>query len=393
MGKKRLIYYYHSKLHNCNIRVRLAKLDNIGKRLPIASTFSAKVTLMAIIGSETLQFFFFFGISYLAQLVVLFLFPETDCQNFDNPGKCIPVEKCQVALEQIGKKKYHEFSRCGFEGFSEIICCPTASEGGKKSKQACARWSKSASVVSKYQIVGGKNAESGEFPHMAALGFYSPAEKRYFFNCGGSLISELYVLTAAHCILNVESNDLKIVRLGTVEVPESIAVADPVTDYNVANVQIHKKYDWKFKINDIALVKLEKSVSWTDTIRPACLYLKNDDPAKLYVVGWGVLGFGKSRSDVLQKAALQPRSLSDCNSTYVSTAKRHLQETQICAADLRMDACQGDSGGPLQIPEPDSSLFSIVGVISYGIGCGSKYPGIYTRVYSYLNWIEEVVWP
>lgn len=321
-----------------------------------------------------------------------FLFAETDCQKSGSPGKCIPVENCEVALQQIKQKRYHDFTRCGFRARSEIICCPTRSTAGTRGQQACKKWINLASVASKLQIIGGKDAEVGEFPHMAALGFYNPADKHYQFDCGGSLISERYVLTAAHCIANSANNDLKIVRLGTIRVPVAVAKPDPAIDYNVADVKIHEQYIWKTKHNDIALIKLEKDLSLTNLVRPACLYLKDDDPEELYVTGWGKLGLIKERSEILQKAALQSRALSDCNSTYLSTVKIPLQSSQICAADPRKDSCQGDSGGPLQVPVAGTAVFSIVGIISYGLECGSYYPGVYTRVYSYVEWIENIVW-
>lgn len=322
-----------------------------------------------------------------------FLFAETDCHKAGSLGKCIPVENCEVALQQIKKKRYHDFIRCGFKGRSEIICCPSGSTAGTRSQQACKKWLNLASVTSKDQIVGGKDAELGEFPHMAALGFYSLADQQYYFHCGGSLISERYVLTAAHCIVNSANNDLKIVRLGAVTAPAAVTEPDQAVDYNVDDVKIHEKYDWKTKHNDIALVKLEKSLFLTNLIRPACLYLNDDDPEKLYVTGWGKLGMVRERSEVLQKAALKPRALSECNSTYLSTVEIALQSSQICAADVRVDSCQGDSGGPLQVPVAGTAAYSIVGVISYGLECGSRYPGVYTRVYSYVDWIENIVWP
>lgn len=321
------------------------------------------------------------------------MFTESDCQNADSPGKCLRTDNCQPAIEQIKKKRFHSFSRCGFEGRHEIVCCPSVKpEGGARSKEACQQWKK-GTVTAFPQIVNGEKAENGEFPHMAALGFYSIMDQIYYFNCAGSIISERYILTAAHCIANIEGNKLKIARIGTVEVPESVTRPNPAIDYNVEQVKVHEQFKRKAKLNDIALVKLERSLSWTDFIRPACLYLKGNDPELLYVTGWGDLGVGLSRSLILQKAALKPAILSDCNVTYVSRSKLILHETQICAADVRMDACQGDSGGPLQVPEPNKSIFSVVGIVSHGIGCGGKYPGVYTRVYSYLSWIENIVWP
>lgn len=142
--------------------------------------------------------------------------------------------------------------------------------------------------------MGGENAEKGEFPHMAGLGFYVKDDKEYRFDCGGTLISDHFIVTAAHCIINVQQNELKIARLGILELPGTITEPDPKIDFNVVNVTVHSEYKWKEKFNDIALVKLEKKVSFTESIRPACLYTKSNDPEMLFVTGWGSVNLGTS---------------------------------------------------------------------------------------------------
>lgn len=129
---------------------------------------------------------------------------------------------------------HHNYKRCGFEGFIEIICCPlsensssedTSSEKAevrgphfvRKSEKACQKYSKNLPLALSYHIVGGVNAEEGEFPHMAALGFYVREDQEYKFDCGGTLISSHYIVTAAHCVVNVQQNELKIARLGKTE--------------------------------------------------------------------------------------------------------------------------------------------------------------------------------
>lgn len=95
--------------------------------------------------------------------------------------------------------------------------------------------------------------------------------------------------------------------------------------------------------------------------------------------------------------------LSECNRTFLEFNKQSslaalqsgISESQYCAHDRpgRSDSCGGDSGGPLQIINPDVLLAKIVGIVSFGIGCGSSLPGVYTRVAYYLDWIESHVWP
>lgn len=74
-----------------------------------------------------------------------------------------------------------------------------------------------------------------------------------------------------------------------------------------------------------------------------------------------------------------------------------ISDSQYCAHDSdpngRKDTCQGDSGGPLQIIPPDTKVAHIVGIVSFGLSCGTAYPSVYTRVASYVEWIESIVWP
>lgn len=72
-----------------------------------------------------------------------------------------------------------------------------------------------------------------------------------------------------------------------------------------------------------------------------------------------------------------------------------LNETQLCAINLqqRSDACQGDSGGPIFLNDAITGVSTIVGIVSYGVSCGTELPSVYTRIASYAGWIENIVWP
>lgn len=107
---------------------------------------------------------------------------------------------------------------------------------------------------------------------------------------------------------------------------------------------------------------------------------------------------------MLRKAELTTVPLSKCNASLVELNERFDQaafrdgliEGQYCAYDpeMKSDSCQGDSGGPLQyFPAANSTLATLVGVVSFGLSCATDVPGIYTRVAYYLDWIEAIVWP
>lgn len=114
--------------------------------------------------------------------------------------------------------------------------------------------------------------------------------------------------------------------------------------------------------------------------------------------GWGLIDFGADRSDDLLKVLLNIYPLTECRRFFEQTRKipNGIVESQLCAGNRggRQDTCQGDSGGPLQVVTPGNNcIYHVIGLTSFGKSCGlSNSPGVYTRISSYLDWIESVVW-
>lgn len=103
---------------------------------------------------------------------------------------------------------------------------------------------------------------------------------------------------------------------------------------------------------------------------------------------------GGAKSDILLKVNLTSVDINTCNNTYVELGERRLRSLNfghMCTYGDGKDTCDGDSGGPLQIVD-DSGISTIVGVTSSGMSCGTKIPGVYTKVASFLDWIENIVW-
>lgn len=114
---------------------------------------------------------------------------------------------------------------------------------------------------------------------------------------------------------------------------------------------------------------------------------------------------GIERLAQLQKAQLKLVPTAECNATFLqhnqeaqlSAFANGINEGQLCAIDpttttTRADSCAGDSGGPLQMFPTGCKVATVVGVVSFGIGCGTHLPGVYTKVAHYMNWIEAYVW-
>ncbi|RVE47596.1 hypothetical protein evm_007693 [Chilo suppressalis] len=256
-------------------------------------------------------------------------------------------------------------------------------------------------------IIGGKDASPREFPHMAAIG-WKATDGQWAFKCGGSLISSKFVLTAAHCSRasnrdgTIAEEVPQIVRLGTNKInrPESHK------DATILRIITHPNYTPPRKYFDIALIQLERGVQFTESIQPACLYTGPDDGLvgqKATLSGWGVLDLDRLTTPTqLQAAEVDILDSVLCDRIFRRSCSRlwcGMERNQICAGKLEggVDACQGDSGGPLQIktafPNGRGQLYRLLGVTSFGIGCAQpNLPGIYTRVSSFIDWIEAVVW-
>uniref|UniRef100_A0A6P4F246 LOW QUALITY PROTEIN: trypsin-1 n=1 Tax=Drosophila rhopaloa TaxID=1041015 RepID=A0A6P4F246_DRORH len=227
------------------------------------------------------------------------------------------------------------------------------------------------------RIVGGTQVRTNKYPWIAQI------IRGTFLFCGGTLINDRYVLTAAHC---VHGMDMRGVSVRLLQLDRSSS--HPGVTRSVAFAHAHVGYDPVSLVHDIALLRLDQPIPLVDTMRPACLpsnWLQNFDFQKAIVAGWGLSQEGGSTSSVLQEVVVPIITNAQCRAT---SYRSMIVDTMMCAGYVQTggrDACQGDSGGPLIVRD---RIFRLAGVVSFGYGCAKPdAPGVYTRVSRYLEWI------
>ncbi|XP_063897593.1 venom serine protease 34 isoform X1 [Helicoverpa armigera] len=228
----------------------------------------------------------------------------------------------------------------------------------------------------KLRIVGGNETGVNEYPMMVAIADMRISE----IKCGGVIISDRYVLSAAHCI-----NGQLVSNFALVVGEHDVTIGDsPATRaYRIEQFLIHPQFTESNYDYDIAILRSASRIEFSEYVGPACLPFKfNTDFAgrRVTILGWGTKFFGGPKSNVLLKADVDVISQSACRSQIQVT------DRQMCTYTPGKDACQDDSGGPVLYTDPATGLLFNVGIISFGSSCASG-PGVNTRVTALLNWI------
>ncbi|XP_045514941.1 transmembrane protease serine 9-like [Pieris brassicae] len=278
---------------------------------------------------------------------------------------CVLGGEIESPNEAITSKSEQDITESTFDDETNKICNCRCGERNEASR-----------------IVGGVESAVNEFPWVARLTYFKK------FYCGGMLINDRYVMTAAHCVKGLMWFMIK-VTLG--EHNRCNETHRPITRF-VVNVVAHNFTYVDFR-NDLALLKLNDKVEITDTVKPVCLPHNDDNEyigVKAIAAGWGSIGEQKNHSCHLLEVELPVISNQECRDTKYETAM--IADNMLCAgypAEGNRDTCQGDSGGPLSAERMDKR-YELLGIVSWGIGCGRRgYPGVYTRVTKYLYWIKH----
>ncbi|XP_031633010.1 chymotrypsin-2-like [Contarinia nasturtii] len=236
------------------------------------------------------------------------------------------------------------------------------------------------------RIVGGEDAVEGQFPYQISL--RDKWSNQHF--CGGSIITDRFMLTAAHCNYRHPDPSGMYVVAGTYRRLEGgVTIAlDKITPHK--DFDIHAN---THSFNDISLLRAAEKIVFTNFIQPIALPTQNiAGDTELVLSGWGRTEYpsDKDLPDNLQFIKTQSLNVDDCQEKLAEADLEDIiGESVLCTiSPVDIGACHGDSGGPL-VDGTNPENKSLVGVVSWGVPCARGFPDVFTRVYTQLDWIQK----
>ncbi|XP_061077234.1 ovochymase-2 [Conger conger] len=250
------------------------------------------------------------------------------------------------------------------------------------------------------RIVGGQGAKYGSHPWLVSL------RSRGLHFCGAAILTDRWILSAAHCFSTLSKRFLKNLDVVVGEFDRRVADIGEQT-FTVNSIKVHEKYHHSTPLNyDIALLELSGQIEFGRYAQPICLPLPNEvfvPGGACTVSGWGQLRERGHLPTNLREVQLDLVNQAKCKHIIQTVKPDQKTFTVICAGPENggKDACQGDSGGPLVCPR-EGGRWALAGVTSWGKGCGRSWinnrskppwkrgsPGVFTDVKMFLPWIKE----
>jgi len=229
-------------------------------------------------------------------------------------------------------------------------------------------------------IMYGKDVDPpGKYPWQASLQLKEPSGWHF---CGGSILSETWVMSAAHCVPDGKAST-RVVVVGMHD--QNRRFGKPVT-HDIKRIIVHTDYDHgaHWEGSDIALLELEKPIDFNEFVQPITIDIRGNyvEMQDCVMSGWGQSETTRS-PNVLKEATTKLLPYKECLSF------PWIMAPVICAYSRQAGACFGDSGGPISCR--DEGTWKVVGVASFVLDqhCGVHQPSVYTEVAAFCDWIKS----
>ncbi|KAG1652363.1 Clotting factor B [Nymphon striatum] len=288
------------------------------------------------------------------------------------PGTCLPQFECAAERTSNGGRKVAPTIYCGKKQLG------TESLEFRKKRSSLSV--SSIKETAKPLVVGGKISQKNGWPWMVSIPYYLKKALGAILISFRGIVPERYVIRLAEYDITDDNNG---------------------QEYDVEEIIVHSEYKPPVAYNDIALLKVKRKITDSSKVQPICLPIgpeksQNLEKKRVTVIGWGTTAYAGADSPKLREASIPVASNNHCNESYMriralTNYPQGINSNMICAGKVTggKDACQGDSGGPLMLLD-QSHKWTLVGVVSGGYQCARPgFPGVYTRVTEYLNWIAQ----
>lgn len=246
------------------------------------------------------------------------------------------------------------------------------------------------------RIIGGQEAEVNEWPWQA--GIVLKGSSNLF--CGGTVISDLWILTAAHCV-----NDKSATQIQVLLAEHNLMDSNEPVRMDISDIILHADYSVSAsgKLDqDFALLRMVTKIDWNanPNIRPVCLpdaSAGDYDQTLATTTGWGRTSLSGTKSNVLLEANVKVITDSECQQRFYFSG---ITSNMLCAEDASgnggSNPCLADSGGPLVTCGDSANCgtttgnnYDLIGVVSYGSNCRTDIPAVYARVTAAREWIDD----
>ncbi|CAG2251501.1 unnamed protein product [Mytilus edulis] len=235
------------------------------------------------------------------------------------------------------------------------------------------------------KIFNGDNANIEDCPWQVSVQVKD--EGKFIHDCGGSIIDNRWILTAAHCFR-------KTLPLSDFRVGAGNSNLDELEFRSVKKFYPHENYNQQLEISDIMLIELRRPFRFGSTINKISMDTNVDQDytgESCKVSGWGNINGtgGITDTKLLKSTELTVISNESCSKQWEDPNLK-TDNTKLCAQDLGRDVCNGDSGGALACGNADDSALKVVGIVSYGVAvCNGTMPDVYVRVSAFQDWIKK----